>query len=381
MAAARVAREDLAGDLAGLGRRALPREEYFREVAARLRRVLSCDAMCWHTLDPDTLLLTSESPEELIASGVFTPQTAQAAGAQVVACEYLADGVNTFAGLARRRVPVGILGDGPRTRKPSVRYETVLAPAGIPFELRAAFVTRGRAWGAVHMARREDRRDFTRADADVLAHVAGAIADGIRTALRFEAARRPEDPSAPGLVVLDAAGEVRLVTGPARALMAALRGPGLEGADERPPGALLAAAAYARRAAREGRADPGAVAIPTASGYVTVHAALPEGHAGGDVALVLERAPSPQATALRLEAHGVTEREREVAALLARGLTNVAIAERLVLSPYTVQDHIRSLFEKTGVGSRQELVARVFLDDYLPQIAGGAPLTSRGSFA
>ncbi len=373
--------EVLAGDIADLGRRALAREAYFSELAARLRRVVPCDAMCWHTLDPDTLLLTSESPEELIASGVFTPQTAQAAGAQVVACEYMADGVNTFAGLARRRVPVGILGDGPRSRERSVRYETVLAPAGIPFELRAAFVTRGRAWGAVHMARREDRRDFTRAEADVLAHVDGAIADGIRTALRFEAARRPEDPSAPGLVVLDAAGEVQLVTGPARPLMAALRGPGLEGADERPPGALLAAAAYARRAAREGRAHPGAVAIPTASGYITVHAALPEGHAGGDVALVLERAPSPQATALRLEAHGVTEREREVAALLARGLTNVAIAEQLVLSPYTVQDHIRSLFEKTGVGSRQELVARVFLDDYLPQVAAGRPLTSRGSFA
>jgi DNA-binding NarL/FixJ family response regulator len=112
-----------------------------------------------------------------------------------------------------------------------------------------------------------------------------------------------------------------------------------------------------------------------------VHAALPEGHAGGDVALVLERAPSPQATALRLEAHGVTEREREVAALLARGLTNVAIAERLVLSPYTVQDHIRSLFDKTGVGSRQELVARVFLDDYLPRVAEGAALGSNGSFA
>ncbi len=163
--------------------------------------------------------------------------------------------------------------------------------------------------------------------------------------------------------------------------MAALRGPALEGADEHPPGALLAMAAHARRAAREGREHPGAVAFPTASGYITVHAALPEGHGGGDVALVLERAPSPQATALRLEAHGVTEREREVATLLARGLTNVAIAEQLVLSPYTVQDHIRSLFEKTGVGSRQELVARVFLDDYLPRVAAGAALGSNGSLA
>ncbi len=373
--------EVLAGDIADLGRRALAREAYFSELAARLRRVVPCDAMCWHTLDPDTLLLTSEAPEELIAAGVFTPQAAQEAGAQIVACEYMGDGLNTFAGLARRRLPVGILGEALRGRTRSARYEEVLVPAGIPFEMRAAFLTRGRAWGAVHMARREGRRDFTRAEADVLAHVAGAIADGIRTALRFDAARRPDDPSAPGLVVLDAGGEVRLVTEPARVLMAALRGPALQDADERPPGALLASAAYARRAAREGRPPPGAVAIPTGSGYVTVHAALPEGHAGGDVALVLERAPSPQATALRLEAHGVTEREREVAALLARGLTNVAIAERLVLSPYTVQDHIRSLFEKTGVGSRQELVARVFLDDYLPRVAEGAALGSSGSFA
>ena len=95
---------------------------------------------------------------------------------------------------------------------------------------------------------------------------------------------------------------------------------------------------------------------------------------------MLERAASRQAAALRLEAHGVTEREREVATLLSQGLTNAAIAERLVLSPYTVQDHIRSLFEKTNVGSRQELVARIFLDDYLPRIAVQTDLTSRGTF-
>jgi DNA-binding CsgD family transcriptional regulator len=77
----------------------------------------------------------------------------------------------------------------------------------------------------------------------------------------------------------------------------------------------------------------------------------------------------------------VTAREREIAALLARGLSNPEIASTLVLSPYTVQDHIKSLFEKTGVGSRQELVARLFLDDYMPHLARGTALGSAGEFA
>ena len=52
-----------------------------------------------------------------------------------------------------------------------------------------------------------------------------------------------------------------------------------------------------------------------------------------------------------------------------------------MLSPYTVQDHVKSLFEKTGVGSRQELVARVFLDDYLPHLSRRTPLSADGGFA
>jgi DNA-binding NarL/FixJ family response regulator len=98
------------------------------------------------------------------------------------------------------------------------------------------------------------------------------------------------------------------------------------------------------------------------------------------VAIVVERSPSPAATAVRLEAHGATTREREIAGCLAAGLTNAEIAQQLVLSPYTVQDHIKSLLEKTGVASRQELVARIFLDDYLPRIAAGTPLDSSGRF-
>jgi DNA-binding NarL/FixJ family response regulator len=65
--------------------------------------------------------------------------------------------------------------------------------------------------------------------------------------------------------------------------------------------------------------------------------------------------------------------------LLAHGRSDGQIAGALLLSPYTVQDHIKSPFEKTGVSSRREVVA--FLEDHLPQIAGGTSLTAAGAFA
>jgi DNA-binding NarL/FixJ family response regulator len=49
---------------------------------------------------------------------------------------------------------------------------------------------------------------------------------------------------------------------------------------------------------------------------------------------------------------GLTTREVQVLRLLAAGLNNAAIAERLVLSPRTVHAHLRSIYNKLGVTSR-----------------------------
>ena len=56
-----------------LGARGLPRKEFFAELAPRLRNVIDNDASCWHTLDPHTRLMTSDSPDELVERGVFAP--------------------------------------------------------------------------------------------------------------------------------------------------------------------------------------------------------------------------------------------------------------------------------------------------------------------
>jgi DNA-binding NarL/FixJ family response regulator len=98
------------------------------------------------------------------------------------------------------------------------------------------------------------------------------------------------------------------------------------------------------------------------------------------VAVVLERAGGARSATVRLEAFGATARERDIATLLARGLSRGEMAETLVLSPHTVEDHVKTLYDKLGAASRREFVARVFLDEHLSQVARQTPLTSRARF-
>ena len=50
----------------------------------------------------------------------------------------------------------------------------------------------------------------------------------------------------------------------------------------------------------------------------------------------------------------LTEREREILALLAQGLSNKKIAERLEISEYTVRNHVSQVIAKLGVANRSE---------------------------
>jgi len=82
---------------------------------------------------------------------------------------------------------------------------------------------------------------------------------------------------------------------------------------------------------------------------------------GERAAVLLEAARAPDLAPLIADAHGLTERERAVTELVARGLSTSEIAARLHLSRYTVQDHLKAIFEKVGVSTRGELVARLFM--------------------
>jgi DNA-binding CsgD family transcriptional regulator len=65
-------------------------------------------------------------------------------------------------------------------------------------------------------------------------------------------------------------------------------------------------------------------------------------------------APSPRRAAKRAY-DGLTAREREVATLIARGLSNRALADTLVLSERTIAKHVENILSKLGVASRTQI--------------------------
>ena len=70
------------------------------------------------------------------------------------------------------------------------------------------------------------------------------------------------------------------------------------------------------------------------------------------------RGPRPGPPPLQLEA--LTEREREVVALVAHGLTNQEIAETLVISPATAKTHVSRALTKLGARDRAQLVVAAY---------------------
>ena len=68
---------------------------------------------------------------------------------------------------------------------------------------------------------------------------------------------------------------------------------------------------------------------------------------------------------------GLTEREGEVFSLLAKGRTQPWVAENLGISESTVNSHVRHIYGKAGVNSRQELLDLV-LSAQEQRVANGA---------
>jgi DNA-binding CsgD family transcriptional regulator len=116
--------------------------------------------------------------------------------------------------------------------------------------------------------------------------------------------------------------------------------------------------------------------------WAILHASWMTSHAGEQaISVILEEAAPAEIAPMIMAAYGLTERERTICGLVCQGMSTRQIADQLHLTTDTVQDHLKSVFGRTGVHSRGELVATILQRDYLPRMIAGDPLGRSGAFA
>lgn len=312
---------------------------------------------CYYTLDPASLLITSHY-------NPFMPELPR----ELLAMEYYGDDLNKLSDVARSDSGVGTIheaaGGDPSS---SPRWQANMAMGGDQ-ELLVALRTRtGGVWGAVSLYREPDQPLFNPAEKRFMRQAAGHLAEGARRALLFGEASDPEGAMAPGLLVLTADWKVESSTPGTRQWLAELP----DGDGTRLPTAVLTVAAQALRSAEKGD-RPGEVAMArvlSRSGrWVVLHGAPLLSGAPRRVAIIVEPAHPARITALLMSAYELTERERDVTQLVLQGASTGDIASELFVSPHTVQQHLKNIFDKTGVRSRRDLVGKVFFTHYEPRL-------------
>ncbi|UGS38205.1 helix-turn-helix transcriptional regulator [Capillimicrobium parvum] len=337
--------------IADLSRRGLDSPTLRRQAMTVLSRAVPVDGYCFAAADPETLAMVDHTTD-----GVDRSQ----AGA-LYRNEYGERDVAKHAELVRQDMPVAVTshltgGDVTRSR----RHRELLGPMGIRHELRAATVADGATWGFLHLFRGPDRSDFTAQEAALVARASRHLAAGLRAATIGEGVTMTAASEAPALVVLDE--RDRIVEATPGAAIWLRRVADSERPDEPVPEILQLLSAWARASAAGALTAVPRARLRGGDGcWVSLHGSVTAGAggAGGRVAIILQPATPPELAPLLLSGFGLTPGEREVCELVLAGESTKAIAADLFISPYTVQDRLKTIFAKVGVRSRRALVARL----------------------
>jgi DNA-binding CsgD family transcriptional regulator len=251
--------------------------------------------------------------------------------------------------------------------------------AGFHGELRATFALGDEPWGLWCSLRERSSRAFGERELAFFRRIAPHVARGIRTAALREAASsvHREEPIGdapvprPGVIVIDDRGRVVQRTDAATRYVIDLSDPAAPQTELPPP--VLGVMAMQRMAGQHGPTRGNVLRVRGRSGrWYTIQGALTEPDAEGRSSRIVIIAPLGRAEVAPLLArlYGLSAREREVTALVARGYSSKEIAHRLGISPYTVQDHLDHAAEKVGVRGRRALLAKLFFDGHARHLHG-----------
>jgi DNA-binding CsgD family transcriptional regulator len=323
------------------------------EAIAQLRRAIGFDLWCSPLIDPDSLIPHRPVVSDMLPFGARLPQ--------LLALDQAADEIISRAKLARSPDPVCVLsavtnGDLARSR----RWRECGRPVGMGDELRALVVDEHGCWASFELLRGSDDPPFGAADANLLRDASRILARRLRQISVSATDDGGVEPGQTGMLLVDEELRPQGFTQPAREWFALLK------AREQPESTPLPTHVYAvvgRLLAAEAGDDPARparVRVRTSRArWAIIEAARMEGIPNA-IAVSVHAATAEDVLALVARAHELSARERELVALVLEGLSTRQLGKRMFISHYTVQDHLKSVFDKLGVHSRRELVTGMF---------------------
>jgi DNA-binding CsgD family transcriptional regulator len=337
------AREQI-GDLAGS---ALDADSLRWETIAVLQRAIGFERWCWPTTDPGSALH--------LVGGLGELDNWQAIR-ECILLEQTEDPHNAVARLAgddagQTATLVGETG-GDTARSP--RWETGLKPWGIGDELRSALVDDLGMWGFIDLMRDTGDPPFDEHDIALLDDVGPALAGALRRrAARQDAPVTDGPPAGAGVLLLDEQLAVNSWTDEAATWLDVLAPPGA------PPLIVYGVAARSLARRRGVARHPGSrVRVRARTGHWAVVEGAPvQGAHEGSIAVTIRPATPEDLLDLICASYVLTLRERQLVRALLEGRDTSALVSAMGISRHTVQDHLKSIFAKTGVQSRRELVA------------------------
>ncbi|HET6739781.1 MAG TPA: LuxR C-terminal-related transcriptional regulator [Kribbella sp.] len=300
-----------------------------------VEQVVGSELTCWAGIDPGTLVISSMTSGAARIPEEYEPRLAET--------EYAGGVPNSFADLARTSHQVARLSDLPyREVVGHRRLNEVWRPLGIEHEVRATFVVDGDCWGAAGFVR--SGPDYSDRELEFLGSVAPVIGAATRVAVRT-GAHGYRGRVGPSIVVTGPSGQPRAITAAAQTWQDELG---------QRFGVLVKAVVTGTRAAQSGTFE--ARVQTAASGWILMQGSRLLGDVE-EVVVTIEPASGQHLLGMLLAAYGLTTREREICLEIICGHTTAEIADRLSISPHTIQDHLKAAFAKVGVRSRGELVA------------------------
>lgn len=343
-------------------------DEFSLAAVELLERAIPFDSICIGIADPATNLVSSRVMVDL----------EHADETVFVQYEYEVPDFNHFADLARREVAVGILDEATNgNRLHSPRQRDYLPALDLEHELRGAVRSGGRMWGTCTLYRTAGRVGFSPAEAQFMHRIESTMALGLRRGLISSAVEQANHDSSAAVVIFDANNEVVSASATAEERIADL------GGDlwSRLPSSIATVAAAARTACGGSSQYVPSMRLRSKSGeWLALHGTPIRDRDGltSQIAVTIEAAGAARVIPLIVAAYGLTDRERDVVQYVLLGDSTNQIAAALHLSPYTVQDHLKVIFDKVGVCSRRELSSRIFFSQYAGRL--GRTLNTDGWF-